>query len=350
MAVREPGWWYRAPSLTSRVLRPLADIYGAIAVLRYRRATPYVSALPVICIGNFTAGGTGKTPFTRLVVGRLAAGGHRAAILTRGHGGRMRGPHWVAAGVDTAAEVGDEPLLLVRDAPTLVSRDRALGARAIEQDPRGFTAIVMDDGLQNPGLAKTLAFAVVDAARGFGNQSVMPAGPLRAPLAFQLGLVDALIVNRGAGGRGDGASLPAGKALIHVVVVPEGDVAWLRGYRVVAFAGIGAPQNFFTMLGDFGADLAGATAFADHHVITDTEAAALLVRARETGGVLVTTEKDAARLSAGSGRGTGAVGDLARLARVVAIRHVVETADSAALDRLLARAGLRGGDRAPRRQ
>lgn len=339
MAVGVPGWWYRGPSATSRALAPLARLYGALVVGRFRRAVPYVASLPVICVGNFTAGGTGKTPFVRLLVARLAAAGHRPAILSRGYGGRRRGPHWVAPGVDTAADVGDEPLLLAGDAPTLVARDRVAGARAIVEDPRDFTVVVMDDGLQNPALKKTLTFAVVDGARGLGNGCVMPAGPLRAPLAFQAGLVDAVVVNGGVGRASPIVGLPAGVPTLHVAVSPVGDASWLRGRRAVAFAGIGAPDKFFTMLDDIGADVVAAVPFADHHMLSAGEAADLIAQASAAGAELVTTEKDLVRLAGGVGR----VADLAACARAVPIRLTVDPADAASLAHLLARAALRPG-------
>jgi tetraacyldisaccharide 4'-kinase len=170
-------------------MAPLGALYGWAARLRYARQA-YRSRLPVICVGNLTAGGTGKTPLTLHLCERLRARGRHPAVLTRGYGGSRAGPHWVAD-VDGPDAVGDEALLLARAAPTLVARDRAAGARAIEQASDAGTVaadvIVMDDGLQNPQLTKDLTLAVVDGARGIGNGRVMPAGPLRAPLSFQLG-------------------------------------------------------------------------------------------------------------------------------------------------------------------
>ena len=188
MRLDEPPWWYRdPPSGIATVLRPLAALYGWAAAARYWRATPYRSRLPVICVGNFTAGGTGKTPLVIHLCERLKAAGHEPVALTRGYGGRLSGPYWVNAKSDVARDVGDEALLLARAAPTLVARDRRAGAHAIETGPHPVTVIVMDDGLQNPGLAKDLTIAVVDGGRGFGNGLTMPAGPLRAPLAVPAG-------------------------------------------------------------------------------------------------------------------------------------------------------------------
>jgi tetraacyldisaccharide 4'-kinase len=184
--MREPSWWYpKGPEpWVSRALLPVGALYGALSGSRMQRPALYRAKVPVICVGNFTAGGTGKTPFVRTLIGMLRKAGHTID--------RAR---------DTAADVGDEPLLLAGDAPVVVARDRVAGARAIESGGQGVRAsvIVMDDGLQNPTLAKDLSIAVVDAARGFGNQRCIPAGPMRAPLATQLLLVQAVVLNTGSG-------------------------------------------------------------------------------------------------------------------------------------------------------
>src|SRR5262245_28011309 len=195
----EPSWWYaQAPSRLAKVLQPLGALYGRAVAARHGRAQSYRSRLPVICVGNFTAGGTGKTPLAIDLCARLKAAGHAPVALTRGYGGRLSGPRWVNAASDVAGDVGDEPLLLARAVPTLVARDRRLGVRAIEVAPHPATVVVMDDGLQNASLVKDLAIAVVDGSRGLGNGLVLPAGPLRAPLDFQLELTDAIVVNEGA--------------------------------------------------------------------------------------------------------------------------------------------------------
>jgi tetraacyldisaccharide 4'-kinase len=290
------------------VLRPVARAYGAIAEARFRREQPYKASLPVICIGNFTAGGTGKTPLTRLVLEHLVSLGERPVCLTRGYGGCVSGPVWVEPGRHRAEDVGDEPLLLARSAPVVVSRDRVAGARAIEAAEPKATVIVMDDGLQNPSLAKDLTIAVVDANRGMGNGHVIPAGPLRAPLGFQLGLVDCIVVN----GRSE---LPPADAeqiferlkrsflgpVLRAEPQPDGDVTALSGTKVAAFAGIANPGRFFRLLEDIGAEIVHRVSFADHHEISEVEAEALLSAAREFDARLITTEKDAARLDGATG-------------------------------------------------
>jgi len=255
----EPSWWYaQDPSRLATFLQPLGMLYSRAAEARYFRATPYRCRLPIICIGNFTAGGTGKTPLAIYLCDCLKAAGHEPATLTRGYGGRLAGPYWVNATTDVARDVGDEALLLAKAVPTLVARDRRLGARAIEIGPHPVTVVVMDDGLQNPALVKDLTIAVVDGARGLGNGLVMPAGPLRAALEFQLELTDAVIVNENAAAADAAGSVTewlrrrfAGPVL-RAGVVPAEAVDWLRAARVVAWAGIGAPQRFFATLRSLG--------------------------------------------------------------------------------------------------
>jgi tetraacyldisaccharide 4'-kinase len=330
----EPSWWYaQGTGLSATLLRPIGAIYGRVVQYRYRSTTAYVSRLPVICVGNFTAGGTGKTPLSRHLATLLASRGARVAILSRGYGGRTAGPHWVDVTSDSAALVGDEPLLLASSAPVMVARNRAAGARAIEADDRGFTHILMDDGLQNPSLKKSLTFAVVDGTRGFGNGLVIPAGPLRAPLAFQFGLADAIIVNQGAQMATGGATVAetlatsfAGPVLSASIEPERGVLDGLRGQPLVAFAGIGVPDKFFAMLRAEGLDVREAIAFPDHYAFTAGDAARLTASAERARARLVTTEKDAMRLS-GLGASLGVV--------VVPIHMVLPTLDTVRLDALL---------------
>ena len=328
MRLDEPSWWYaQAPSRLAKVLQPLGALYGRAAAARYVRARSYRSRLPVICVGNFTAGGTGKTPLAIHLCGRLKALGHQPAILSRGYGGRLSGPSWVNPNSDMALDVGDEALLLARAAPTLVARDRRLGARAIETGPNPVTVIVLDDGLQNPALVKDLAIAVVDGSRGLGNGLVIPAGPLRAPLDFQLELTDAVVVNEGAVADGSVTAWLrrtfAGPVL-RASVVPAATADWLRSARVVAWAGIGAPQRFFATLRALGAELAEAVAFRDHQQLGEEDARRLLDLARCHGARLVTTEKDMVRLVGAA----GACAALARATSALPIRLALAEADA----------------------
>ena len=340
MGAREPSWWYgpAAEGWVPRVLAPLGAAYGALTARRMQQAPTYRAAIPVVAIGNFTAGGTGKTPFVRVVVAALREMGHTPVVLTRGYGGTERGPRWVAPG-DRARTVGDEPLLLAATAPVMVARDRAAGARAIELDAaKGASVIVMDDGLQNPALARdcTISIAIIDAVRGFGNGRCIPAGPLRAPLAVQLPRVDALVLNTGDG---TGAlATPVGRLLgqfngpvLSARVTPDDDVAWLHGQQVVAFAGIGVPQRFFATVAAAGARMCSQRTFSDHHAFSEADARALLAEARALKATLVTTEKDYVRL----GGGEGALAELLAACRVLPIRLQLDAASSAKLSRLL---------------
>ena len=341
MRLDEPSWWYsRTPTSIATLLQPLGALYGAAAAARYFRATPYRSRLPVICIGNFTAGGTGKTPLAVYLCEQLKAVGHEPAALTRGYGGRLSGPYWVNGRYDVARDVGDEALLLAKAAPTLIARDRRLGARAIEVGPHPATVVVMDDGLQNPALAKDLTIAVVDGSRGLGNGLVMPAGPLRASLEFQLELTDAVVVNESAPVAETGGSVTewlrhrfAGPVL-RASIVPVEATDWLKAARVVAWAGIGVPQRFFATLQALGAEVVETAAFRDHHRLGEDDARHLLDLARRHSATLLTTEKDMARLAGAH----GACGELKGATRVLPVRLALPEADAERLMSLVATA------------
>jgi tetraacyldisaccharide 4'-kinase len=336
----EPSWWYRdRPGGIATCLAPVSALYGWAAATRYAFATPYRSRLPVICVGNFTAGGTGKTPLVMHLCERLRAGGHHPVALTRGYGGRHAGPHWVAPD-DTADDVGDEALLLARAAPTLIARNRGAGARAAEQMSDPVSVLVMDDGLQNPSLAKDLSIVVIDGSRGLGNGLVMPAGPLRAPLAFQLGLAGAMVVNGGAAGDGIAEWMRHrfdGPVLRSVTTV-AGNVDWLRGQRVVAWAGIAAPARFFAMLEAHGAELAERVIFRDHQRLTPGDGERLVALAQRLQACLVSTEKDLARLAGA----TGTLAALAAATRVLQIRLSFAEPDAERLTALIESALKRG--------
>ena len=203
MPVSEPSWWYGpGGGWQTALLSPIGAIVGAIASRRLQNAKPYRSPLTVICVGNFTAGGSGKTPLALLLAKLVAEENREPWFLSRGYGGRLQGPVCVNPARHSASDVGDEPLLLARTAPTVIARNRREGAETIEALASKNAVIIMDDGLQNPVLAKDLSIAVVDARRGFGNGHVIPAGPLRAPLAVQMNLAD-LIVLTGQGSSAD---------------------------------------------------------------------------------------------------------------------------------------------------
>ena len=298
----EPAWWYGdGPHWQPALLRPVSTVYGAIARWRYRRAAPYRSKFPVICVGNFTAGGTGKTPMSLLIADIAETCGCQPWFLSRGYGGRLDGQERVDPARHTAAEVGGEPLLLAARAATVISRDRRLGAEFIERFAPPDALIIMDDGLQNPALAKDLTIAVVDAGRGFGNGAVIPAGPLRAPLAFQIAQTDLIVLNGATGdlARRQLAGVPSANAIPHLSAEPQpsGETAWLRGLKVIAFAAIANPERFFKLLESLGANIVERIAFNDHQSMSEADAQTLLAPAAKHNAQLVTTEKDFVRLS-----------------------------------------------------
>jgi tetraacyldisaccharide 4'-kinase len=319
-------------------MAPIARVWGAAAEHRYRRGEAYRCPVPVVCVGNFTAGGTGKTPLALLIASRLEVLGSRPAFLTRGYGGQTSGPHWVAPDHDTASEVGDEPLLLARTAPTLVCRNRAAGARVIVETGARHGAIVMDDGLQNGALQKNLTIAVVDGRRGVGNGRVIPAGPLRASLEFQLSLADAVVVNvpESSGEARPESDFPVwlkhhfGGPVMRARTRPVGDTGWIVGQPLVAFSGIGAPERFFQLIEQLGGRIVERRVFADHHAFTDREARDLLAAARKHGARLCTTEKDWVRLAP-----VGDMGALRAETLTLPIRLELGERDALRLDGLL---------------
>jgi tetraacyldisaccharide 4'-kinase len=293
--MKAPGFWWTKPAAAAALLSPLARIYGAIATRRLAKRGEH-AGIPVVCIGNPTVGGAGKTPTAIAVAKLLIDAGRRPMFLTRGYGGKLAGPVMVEAS-HSAAEVGDEPLLLARVAPTIVARDRVAGARLAKEKGAGF--IVMDDGFQNPSLVKDLSILVIDGARGIGNGCVIPAGPLRMPFHPQLDRAQLLLVI----GNVTGASPVVVTArqrefpLLYATLEPDPEVvASLRGKKALAFAGIGDPQKFFATLAAAGINAQIQRGFSDHHRYRADEAAALLAEAERHDLTLVTTEKDLARM------------------------------------------------------
>jgi tetraacyldisaccharide 4'-kinase len=289
-------WWQPSPSLQANLLRPVGLIYGSVAAYRMKRRGEQVE-LPVICIGNFTAGGAGKTPTAIVVAAILDGAGESPTFLSRGYGGRLAGPVRVEP-QHGAADVGDEPVLLSRTVRTIVSRSRPAGARLAYEI--GATVVVMDDGLQNPSLIKDCTIAVVDGATGIGNGLPLPAGPLRAPMEAQWPLVDAVLVI-GDGEPGRRIALEAdehGKRVFTASLEPAPEAAEaLKGRRVMAFAGIGRPEKFFDTLHACGAIVDVTHAFSDHHSFKPQEVAVLRQEAEARGLLPVTTEKDLVRIA-----------------------------------------------------
>ena len=293
--MHEPAFWWRPRGPAARLLAPVAAVYGGIAAWRMAQAG-HGAGIPVVCIGNLTVGGAGKTPTAIAVADLLRQAGRQPFLLSRGYGGTLPGPLRVDASRHRAREIGDEPLLLARAAPTIVAADRVAGAELARQ--QGADVIVMDDGFQNPALSKNLSIVVVDGRRGIGNGAVLPAGPLRAPLAPQLGRAHALLVIGPPAGAAAIAATARHLPIFHGRLAPDPSaLAALQGRNVLAFAGIGDPQKFFTTLVEAGVAVAARQAIPDHHRYGAAEAAALLARAAREGLTLVSTEKDVARLA-----------------------------------------------------
>lgn len=294
--MKAPAFWWREPGLAAALLSPVAVIWGTVAARRMAR-DGVRAPVPVICVGNVTVGGTGKTPTCLKLAEMLREAGRQPVFLTRGYGGSLPGPVAVDPARHTSREVGDEALLLARTAPTIVAHERPAGAELAVQ--LGADVIIMDDGLQNPSLEKDFSIAVFDGQVGIGDGRVLPAGPLRAPLWAQWPKIDAILVI-GSGTASERVVQDAHARDVPVLqagLAPRAAVAdELSGRRVLAFAGIGRPAKLFDTCRALGAEVVVARGFADHHPYEAGEIEALLNEAEKRGLVPVTTEKDAVRL------------------------------------------------------
>lgn len=292
--MRAPGFWSGGGGALPLLLSPIAAIYARATARRVARPG-WRAPVPVICCGNATAGGAGKTTLARDIGQRLAARGLAPHFLLRGYGGRLSGPVGVSPERHSARDVGDEALILAHTAPTWVSGDRAAGASlAVAQ---GAQVIVMDDGLQNPTLVKDLSLLTIDGSFGFGNGHVIPAGPLREPVALAAARCQAAVLV-GPDDTNALAALPPGLPVLRARLVPGPEAKALAGRAVFAFCGIGNPSKFFATLAEAGAQLAGKAAFADHYPYDDNDIESLLKQAVAARATVVTTRKDIVRVPA----------------------------------------------------
>lgn len=332
--MRPPKFWNHGSKWhpLALALSPLSAIWAGLTARRLRRGAWQAMPEPVICVGNINAGGTGKTPTVIALAGFLAARGVQAHVVSRGYGGTEAGPLQVSEQAHSAAQVGDEPLLMAAFCPVWVARDRAAGAKAAID--AGAQVILLDDGFQNPSLQKDLSIIVVDAEIGFGNGHVMPAGPLRERLKSGLRRGDVIFSIGGAKAQADfGQNWPqiAGLPRLEAALKPlKTGMDW-QGQRVIAFAGIGRPGKFFKTLEREGAEIVTMHAFADHAPYTEEVLQRLLKESRQKNAQLVTTEKDVARLPA-------------RLRReVISLPVRLEIANEALLEALMKKAGINLG-------
>ena len=291
----DPAFWGEPAGLLADLLSPIGAVCDAAGRLRRAISRSYCPPIPVVCVGNLVAGGAGKTPVTLALAAWLARRSVPVHVVSRGYGGRLRGPIRVDPIRHDASALGDEALLLASRAPCWVARDRAAGVRAAVASGAG--AILLDDGFQNPAVAKTLGLVVVDTGYGFGNGRVMPAGPLRENLRRGLARADAvvLVASEGEGWVGVALRLGSGLPVINAVLAPVNGER-LSGMRLSAFAGIGRPEKFFATLRALGADLVSTRAFPDHHPFSIAELAGLRRDAERSDARLITTAKDIVRV------------------------------------------------------
>lgn len=325
--MREPYFWSagldpksrEAAPLTRILLTPFAWIYALVATEKIAAATPEKVAAKVVCVGNISVGGVGKSPVVAALRRQLSRPGNvRVATLSRGYGGKLKGPLRVDPNRHTARDVGDEPIMLAQNGETWIGADRA--ASGLAMSDAGVEIIIMDDGHQNPGLHKDISLVVVDSKTAFGNGYVIPKGPLREPVESGLSRADAVVL------MGDGptpeAILKSRVPVLRAKIVPRVKIA---PGPCVAFAGIGKPQKFFdTLTEQTDIDLRDAVPFPDHHVFTDKDLTYLRSLARDHGANLITTEKDFARMTPEQKHG------------IVALPVEAHFEDEAALGKLLA--------------
>ena len=294
--MKTPEYWNHRSTL-SILLWPLSQVWACATAIRNHFAPASLTSLPIICVGNITAGGTGQKPITAFLYDSLLAKGYQPAILIRGYGATVTSPIWVDPKQHTVKECGDEALMLAESRNVLVARDRVAGASVIAQ--RGqHNVILMDDGMQNPFISKTLSIGIFDGSVGIGNGFLIPAGPLRVSLASGVQQMDIALIN-GDDETNIAAKLPASLPRFSASLLPDQTIIDALGDTpILAFAGIGQPKRFFATLRKAGCNLAHYLAFADHHPYSETDLVRLQEDAMRLGAQLVTTQKDWVRLPA----------------------------------------------------
>lgn len=315
MAINEtPPFWFEPPGVKAWLMAPFSILYSRAAALAMHARSSGAVDVPVLCVGNFVAGGGGKTPTALALAETVRKRGFKPGFLSRGYGGRISGPAQVELGRHNAGDVGDEPLLLARSATTVISSNRLTGAQMLVE--LGCDFIIMDDGFQNPRLKRDYALVVVDSRRGIGNGFAMPAGPLRVRMKDQLPLADAILVIGDDAGAQSAVRMAAraGKPVYQGRYKMLAAARW-KGKSLLAYSGIADPQKFFDSLVGAGGQLAMVRAFGDHHLFSRDDVTELLDRAKLTNAELVTTAKDHVRL-----RGMGEAQE--RLAKASAVAEI----------------------------
>lgn len=295
--MKQPAHWDRDKrnSLKTQFLRPISALYWGATLIRNALTRPFSPPTSVICVGNVVAGGAGKTPVALSIAEILQASGKSVQFLSRGYGGRLKGPIQVEPAKHNALDVGDEPLLLARQAPATIAADRKAGLTHIGANDCDF--VIMDDGYQNPTIHKAVSILVIDDAFFIGNGRLLPAGPLREPLSAALDRASAVILLGGENSRDQLAAFYSGPVFQGQITAAPDSIDTKSSY--IAFAGIGRPAKFEQTLKELGVRLVEFHSFADHHPYRDDDIKPLLEKAHNNGYKVITTEKDFVRLPEG---------------------------------------------------
>lgn len=291
--MRAPQFWYEPNTWKAKFLYPLGYFYNLLTLLRGKLAKPQSYSCLTICIGNLNVGGTGKTPTTIALAQHFLKKGLQVHVVSRGYKGKFQGTFLVDPQKHKSDEVGDEPLLMSEFTSVWVSNKRKNGIAAAEN--AGAQIVLLDDGFQDPSFHKDFSLIVVDGEKGFGNKKCMPAGPLRENIVQGFKRADALVIVGQRIYKFD--TFPTHLKIIHSTLKPiETGMNWKEG-KYLAFAGIADPSKFFKTLRSLGANLIDCVALSDHQNLDGQVLKRLERKANSAHAQLVTTEKDAVRLS-----------------------------------------------------